>query len=115
MPPNVPSVSPQHIECDVFGVHKRQKLFQLQSRRSVVDQRARRIDDVARCKEQFATVFLHDFKFFLRTRVQIAAGGILVTLREVIRLNNAQILKRCRVFIDYDVVDHLKSSEIERA
>ena len=106
---------PQHIECNVLGVHKRQKLFQLQSRRSVVDQRARRIDDVARCKEQFATVFLDDFKFFLRARVQVATGGILVALREVVRLNHAQIFKRCRIFVDDDVVDHLKRSEIERA
>ncbi len=102
----------QHPERDFFRVHQRQKLLQLQRRWSEIDERARRIDDITRCEQNFAAVSFDNAELFARARMQLAAGIVFVALGEIVGLDDAQVFERRRILVDGDVVDHVECGEI---
>ena len=101
-------------KAESLGLHQRDQFLHRDIGRPALDQVRRGIDDVARRKQNLAAVALQGLDLLLGLRID-AVASIFVALGEIIRLQPRNILKRRRIGIDDDVIDHFQRGEIERA
>jgi len=105
---------PQFVESNAVSLHQDLKLFQLDRRRGEIDQVRGGIDHVAGRKNDLAAIGLHYFRFLGRLCGH-ACCRVLESLREIVGLDETDVIDRRGIPIDDDVIDHLEGGEIDRA
>ena len=104
----------QAIEVEAIGLHQKQQLLERNVRRLGLDQVRGRVDDVARCEQDFAAIGLQDFDLLLGLGID-ARLGVLVALGEIVGLDARDVVDRRGIEIDEDEIDHFERRKIECA
>src|SRR6266404_2468412 len=105
--------SPQAIEIEPVRFHQEEKLLKRDIRRIVLDEVRRRVDDIPRSEQEFASITLNDLELLLSLRID-ATIAIFVALGEVIGLDAGDVRDRSGISIDHDEIDHFERRKIER-
>ena len=104
----------QTVEGDVVALHHDLQIRVTDVGRFDLEERARRIDHVARREDQFAAVGFDDAELF-RGLGREPVAAIFEALGEIVGLDERDIVERLVVLVDDDVVDHFEGGEIDRA
>src|SRR5260370_28382734 len=105
---------PKLVESNAVSLHQDLKLFQLDRRRGEIDQIRGGIDHVAGSENDLAALGLHHFRLLGRLFGH-ACCRVLESLRDIVWLDETDVLDRRVILIDYDLIDHIAALDIYRA